>query len=265
MSNDQNKFADVPIRVKTWLYILVVFAIGISNTFAMKIFVSWICFQCFYEFLRLSNIDSNRIFSPVFVGLSQFLLLYFFHINDYFIYSFVLGIIVLIYYYLKKLSSIQLIKITLALVICLFSYAYLYFVREKAHGIYLIIFLIVITELNDVFQYLMGKFFGKHKITPNISPNKTLEGLLGGILLTTILSNVLGYFILDTDVISNTILGLILGIFGFFGDVLMSFVKRKSNIKDTGNLLPGHGGLLDRMDSLIFNAPIFFWLIPYFI
>jgi phosphatidate cytidylyltransferase len=102
---------------------------------------------------------------------------------------------------------------------------------------------VVVTELNDVFQYLMGKFFGKRKITPHISPNKTLEGLIGGIFLTVILSNILGFFLLKTDFSINTILGIALGISGFFGDIFMSYLKRKTNVKDTGNLLPGHGGI----------------------
>ncbi|BFO64871.1 hypothetical protein KCF3NO3_08540 [Chryseobacterium sp. KCF3-3] len=125
-----------------------------------------------------------------------------------------------------------------------------------------IIFIVVVTELNDVFQYLMGKFFGKHKITPQISPNKTLEGLIGGVFLTVILSNILGYFLLETGILTNSILGIVLGISGFLGDIFMSYIKRKTGVKDTGNLLPGHGGLLDRMDSLVFNAPLFFWLFP---
>jgi phosphatidate cytidylyltransferase len=90
-----------------------------------------------------------------------------------------------------------------------------------------------------------------------------LEGFIGGVFLTIILSNILGFFLLKTTVLVNSIFGLILGISGFFGDVFISYLKRKANIKDTGKLLPGHGGLLDRMDSLIFNAPLFFWLLPY--
>lgn len=263
MNNEENKFADVPLRVKTWIYIIIVFALGISHPFAMKIFVSWIAFQSFYEFLRLFKINSNPIIPSVFIGILQFFLLHFFNIENYFLYSLVLSLIVLIYFSLLKTSFQQILKITIALIVCLFAFPHLYFIRENFSGINSIIFIVVITELNDVFQYLMGKFFGKHKITPQISPNKTLEGFIGGVFLTIILSNILGFFLLETTILVNSMLGLTLGISGFFGDVFISYLKRKTNTKDTGNLLPGHGGLLDRMDSLIFNAPLFFWLLPY--
>ncbi|MFC3159378.1 phosphatidate cytidylyltransferase [Chryseobacterium arachidis] len=263
MNKEENKFADVPLRVKTWIYIILIFALGISHPFIMTIFVSWIAFQSFFEFLRLFKISSNRIIPSIFVGVSQFLLLNFSSLENYFLYSLVLSIIVLIYFSLLKTPFQQISKIVIALIVCLFAFPHLYFIRENFSGIHSIIFIVVVTELNDVFQYLMGKFFGKHKITPQISPNKTLEGFLGGVFLTIILSNILGFFLLKTNILVNSILGLALGISGFFGDLFISYLKRKASIKDTGKLLPGHGGLLDRMDSLIFNAPLFFWLLPY--
>ncbi|MDR6921911.1 MULTISPECIES: phosphatidate cytidylyltransferase [Chryseobacterium] len=262
MKPEENKFADVPLRVKTWGYIIAVFTLGISHPTAMKIFVSWIGFQCFFEFLGLFKIESQRLSTSVFLGISQFILLYFFNINDYLLYSTALAFIILLYFILLKKSAVQISGVFMALLICLFVFPHLLFIRKMSSGFNSIIFLVVVTELNDVFQYLMGKFFGKHKITPKISPNKTLEGFIGGVFLTIILSNILGFFILKTDFFINTILGLILGISGFFGDVLMSYLKRKAGVKDTGTLLPGHGGLLDRMDSLIFNAPLFFWILP---
>nr|WP_256602797.1 phosphatidate cytidylyltransferase [Sphingobacterium multivorum] len=129
-------------------------------------------------------------------------------------------------------------------------------------GLKLIGYIVVLTELNDVFQYLMGKFFGKRKIVPRISPNKTIAGCVGGIGLTIILSNLLGYFLLPfQNFLYFSLFGLFFGILGFWGDVLFSYLKRKAGVKDTGTLIPGHGGLLDRIDSLIFNAPLFYALI----
>ncbi|MDR2237797.1 MAG: phosphatidate cytidylyltransferase [Chryseobacterium sp.] len=262
MKPEENKFADVPLRVKTWGYIIAVFALGISHPMAMKVFVSWIGFQCFLEFLRLFKIDSHLFSTALFLGISQFFLLYFFNINTYFLYSSVLACFIVLYFILLKKSAGQISGICIALLICLFAFPHLFMIRKMPSGLNSIIFLVVVTELNDVFQYLMGKFFGKHKIMPQISPNKTWEGFAGGVFLTVILSNILGFFLLKTGIAVNTVLGLSLGISGFFGDVFMSYLKRKANIKDTGTLLPGHGGLLDRMDSLIFNAPIFFWIFP---
>lgn len=263
MNKEEKKFADVPLRVKTWIYIIIIFTLGISHPFAMKIFVSWIAFQSFFEFLRLFKITSNLIASSVFIGVSQFVLLNFFSLENYFLYSLLISVFVLIYFLSLKSSFQQILKVGIALTVCLFAFPHLYFIRQNFSGINSIIFIVVLTELNDVFQYLMGKFFGKHKVTPKISPNKTWEGFLGGVFLTVILSTILGFFLLKTDILVNSILGLTLGISGFFGDVFMSYLKRRAHIKDTGKLLPGHGGLLDRMDSLIFNAPLFFWILPY--
>lgn len=263
MKSEENKFADVPLRVKTWIYIIIVFAIGISHPIATKILISWITFQCFYEFSRMFKIESNQIIPSIFVGFLQFFLISFLDQKTYFICSLVLMLFVFLYFYLLKNQANQLKGILISSVICFFSFPFLVYIREMLSGINFIIFLVVVTELNDVFQYLMGKFFGKHKIVPKISPNKTLEGFLGGIFLTILLSNILGLLLLKSDILTNTVLGFILGISGFFGDILMSYLKRMTNVKDTGKLLPGHGGLLDRMDSLIFNTPIFFCLLPF--
>lgn len=263
MKPEENKFADVPLRVKTWIYIIIVFALGISHPLAMAVFVSWLGLQSFFEFSKIFKVNTNPVISSVFIGIVQFYLLYFLNIENYFLYGIILGIVILLYHLIVKSSSKQLYGIFIALLVCLFSFPHLFWIRNSVNGLNSIIFIVVVTELNDVFQYLMGKFFGKHKIVPQISPNKTLEGFIGGVFLTIILSNILGFFLLKTDMATNSIIGLVLGISGFCGDIFMSYLKRKTDVKDTGNLLPGHGGLLDRMDSLIFNAPIFLWLIPF--
>ncbi|MFZ4930336.1 phosphatidate cytidylyltransferase [Chryseobacterium sp. Mn2064] len=259
MKTEENKFADVPLRVKTWIYIIIVFAAGISYPFAMALFVSWIGLQSFFEFSKMFKTPFNPVISSIFIGISQFYLVFYLNIEEYLLYSIIIGIAVLIYLLLLKLNAKQIYGTLVGLSICLFSFPHLFWIRNMTNGLNAIIFLVVVTELNDVFQYLMGKFFGKRKIVPQISPNKTMEGFIGGVFLTVIVSNVLGFFLLKTDILTNCILGITLGIFGFFGDLFMSYIKRKTNVKDTGNLLPGHGGLLDRMDSLIFNAPLFFW------
>ncbi len=260
---ENNKFADVPVRVKTWIYIIVAFSLGISHPLAMTAFVSWMSIQCFFEFLRMFKVDTNSIIPSIFVGISQFSLLYFLNTGHYFFYSFILAAMVLLYFSLIKVPVKQLYGVGIALLVCFSAFPHLLWIRNSPSGFSSIIFIVVVTELNDVFQYLMGKFFGKHKIVPQISPNKTVEGFIGGIFLTVVLSNILGFCLLKTPILTNTILGIILGISGFFGDLLISFLKRKTNVKDTGDLLPGHGGLLDRMDSLILNAPLFFWMLPF--
>ncbi len=132
-----------------------------------------------------------------------------------------------------------------------------------AGGAGLVFFLVVLTQLNDVFQYLWGKLFGRHKVIPKVSPNKTREGLLGGILTTTLLAILLAPWLTPLDYPEALAAGLLIAIAGFVGDVTISALKRDLKVKDSGSLLPGHGGILDRVDSLTYTAPLFFHYIYY--
>lgn len=126
----------------------------------------------------------------------------------------------------------------------------------------LILFIILITEINDIFQFTCGKLFGKNKIIPSVSPNKTTEGFLGGMILTTITGYFLN-FLLPINTEKTVILTILLCIVGFGGDITLSAVKREHNIKDMGTSIPGHGGMMDRLDSLAFTSVSFFYLIRY--
>lgn len=145
--------------------------------------------------------------------------------------------------------------------------AYLLVLMERgghAEGAALVIALVVVTELNDVAQYVWGKAFGQHPIVPKVSPNKTWEGFLGGMVTTALLALLILPWLTPWSAGAAFSMGLLLALAGFFGDVTLSAVKRDVGIKDTGSLLPGHGGILDRVDSLIFTAPLFFHLTRYF-
>ena len=134
----------------------------------------------------------------------------------------------------------------------------------KQTGALLVLFLVGLTEFNDIAQYLWGKSIGRIKVTPRVSPNKTLAGLVGGVATTTLMAALLGPLITPLSIPLSLLAGLIIGISGFCGDVVMSAIKRDIGVKDSGTLLPGHGGILDRLDSLIFTAPVFFHFIRYF-
>lgn len=134
----------------------------------------------------------------------------------------------------------------------------------KQTGALLVLFLVGLTEFNDIAQYLWGKSFGRIKVTPTVSPNKTLAGLAGGVMTTALAGLALGPLLTPLNAPMSILAGLMIGGTGFCGDVVMSAVKRDVGVKDSGTLLPGHGGLLDRLDSLIFTAPVFFHFIRYF-
>jgi phosphatidate cytidylyltransferase len=133
-----------------------------------------------------------------------------------------------------------------------------------AGGAGLILFLVVLTQGNDVAQYLWGKFLGKQKVVPKVSPNKTWAGLIGGVLTTVALAFLLAPFLTPLSHLHTLLAGLIIGLGGFIGDVNISALKRDIGVKDSGTALPGHGGILDRIDSLTFTAPMFFHFIRYF-
>jgi phosphatidate cytidylyltransferase len=133
-----------------------------------------------------------------------------------------------------------------------------------AEGASLVIALLLLTQGNDVAQYIWGKSFGHTPIIPKVSPNKTWEGFLGGLATTALLAGVLLPWLSPFHGWSAVAMGLVVGIAGFFGDVVESALKRDIGIKDSSTLIPGHGGILDRVDSLIFTAPLFFHLTRYF-
>lgn len=121
----------------------------------------------------------------------------------------------------------------------------------------LVLYLVLLTELNDVLQYLWGKAIGRHKIIPKVSPNKTIEGFVGAFITLTALAVVFS-FLTPFTTLQAMMAGMLISGAGFVGDVVISMVKRDIGVKDSGNLLPGHGGILDRVDSLTYTAPLFF-------
>lgn len=133
-----------------------------------------------------------------------------------------------------------------------------------ASGPALVLYIIFLTQFNDVAQFVWGKAFGSRRIVPSVSPNKTWEGFIGGMMTTTVLAAVLGIWMTPMTLGQSVFAGLGIATFGFVGDVCVSAVKRDLGIKDTSQMLPGHGGVLDRVDSLTYTAPLFFHYIYYF-
>lgn len=138
------------------------------------------------------------------------------------------------------------------------------------------LFLVVLTETNDIAQAIWGRQYGKRKVTPSVSPHKTWEGLILGAATTVALAMCLGWLITPLDhwplipgyensitipLFWSAVAGLLIAVGGFFGDITISAVKRDAGVKDSGSMLPGMGGVLDRIDSLTFTAPIFFYFV----
>jgi len=128
--------------------------------------------------------------------------------------------------------------------------------RERANGLEWVIFALALTWTGDTFAYFVGVSLGKHKLWPRISPKKSWEGLAGEIVSCMIAGPLLGAWLVEINVWQGVLIGLLIAVLGTFGDLAVSLLKRMARIKDSSRLIPGHGGMLDRLDSLMFAFPI---------
>ena len=154
------------------------------------------------------------------------------------------------------LLGISYIVIPFAMLFHLGFYAVDDFTNKYSFQIILGFFLMLWT--NDTGAYLAGRFFGKHKLFERISPNKTWEGSIGGGLLTIVVAYTLSLFFTNLDLTNWIVVAILVSIFGGLGDLVESMLKRSLNIKDSGNILPGHGGILDRFDGLLISMPFIY-------
>ena len=155
-----------------------------------------------------------------------------------------------------SLQSLLAFILIVTAILCLYLYE-----LERS----LILIAVIISVATDAFAFFAGKVLGRNKIFPIISPNKTLEGTIGGVVSSVVINSLMITLIFQNslktlDVIMLTLMIFICAVAAVFGDLLISSIKRQANLKDTGSLIPGHGGLLDRIDSHILCIPVFFVL-----
>jgi phosphatidate cytidylyltransferase len=139
------------------------------------------------------------------------------------------------------------------------GFAYIMLVRSLEHGLSLAILLVACTVVNDTFAYFVGRVIGRHRMAPRISPKKTVEGAIGGVvgaIIAALLVSVYSTWMPKADAV---VIGLIVGVVGQWGDLLESAIKRDFRVKDSGKILPGHGGILDRFDSFLFAGVATYW------
>jgi phosphatidate cytidylyltransferase len=156
-----------------------------------------------------------------------------------------------------------------ALLICVYFVSYvpallmLQIPGYEGQAAKLMFFLVLVVQASDVLQYIWGKTVGRRRLAPSISPNKTWEGLVGGTASATLLGTLI-WWATPFSLAGAALMALTITIMGFAGGLIMSAIKRDRGVKDYGTLIAGHGGVLDRIDSLCFAAPIFFHLTRYF-
>ncbi|MCE5220465.1 MAG: phosphatidate cytidylyltransferase [Clostridium sp.] len=157
----------------------------------------------------------------------------------------------------------------LGFIYCGILFSFVYLVNAKSCGGFLIWIIFIGSWLSDTAAFYSGKFFGKHKLSPKVSPKKTIEGSIGGLVGATIFTGIFGITIQRytniMPIYNYFIMGALCGIFGQLGDLVASSIKRYVAIKDYGNLIPGHGGILDRFDSIIFSATVVFYYLTFII
>lgn len=277
----KNKFSEktykeLKARIKSWfvivMFIFIPMQLGAFWTILAIMILSILCYR---EFARTTGLFHSHFVS--FLVVISILFLYF-SIFDHW-YNFFMA--------LSALGSIAILSLTVLFTdnpkgyiqrVSLGLFSFIYFGFCLGHAAYIcndtnyrsiLLMLFILVEGNDICAFLCGKSFGKRKIFPNTSPNKTLGGMLGAIVIITILTVLLGKIVFkgsELDSIAPLIgLGLLTSFSANLGDLTISSIKRGLGIKDMSNMIPGHGGLLDRFDSFLLTAPVFFHYVGYFI
>lgn len=264
-------------RTKSWWMMSAIFigAVFISYkiSYFFLAFLSFVAFRELYSVLGFRDSDRRAIFWALLAIPIQYYLAYIAW------YGFFITFIPVVMFLLLPLrmvlkgetkgitKSMALLQWILMLSVFGISHlAYLLSLPElngfSSGGRGLLMFLIFLTEINDVMQFVWGKLLGRHKIVPKVSPNKTWEGFIGGFVSTI----VIGYFLrflTPLSVPKVLIASGLIAFAGFAGDIVISAIKRDKGIKDMGDTIPGHGGVFDRIDSLSYTAPAFFHLVYY--
>ena len=278
VKNPNRDYSNLRQRIKSWWWMVaLIFASLAMGKKSSVIFFGFLSFLALKEFCSIASLrqaDRRVLFWAYLAIPVQY---YFVYIGWYGMFIIFIPVYMFLFLpirmvligqnqgFIKSAATIQ--WALMLTVFCISHIAYLLTLPVKndaAGSIGLVLFLLFITQFNDVSQYIWGKLFGKNKIIPKVSPNKTWEGFLGAVITITICSGFAAPLLTPLTFELGLIFGFIISISGFFGDVVISSVKRDLEIKDSGNLIPGHGGILDRIDSLMYTAPLFFHMIYYF-
>ena len=272
-------FTELAARTRTWWIMIVVFTIAMVTSATISLvffaFISFLALKEYFSMIPTRRAD-RRVLLWAYLSIpAQY---YWVAIGWYGMFIIFIPVYVFLFLplrmvmigetrnFLSAAGSIQ-----WGLMTTVFSISHIAFLlvlpaegNPVAGGAGLVLFVVFLTQFNDVAQFVWGKLFGKHKIVPSVSPNKTWQGFLGGVATTMLLSVLLAPVLTPMDSPMALVAGLIIAVAGFIGDVTISALKRDIGVKDSGSLLPGHGGLLDRIDSLTYTGPLFFHFIVYF-
>ena len=272
LKNKDKDYTELKQRIVSWWWMIGVLFLALSLGTGVSIvffgFLSYLAFKEFMSIVPTRQCDRRVVFWAYVAIPIQF---YWVYIGWYELFTIFVPLFLFLFMPMRMvligetrgfIRSIGVMQWGVMLTVFGLSHiAYLLVVPLKDYegsGIGLVLFLLVMTQLNDVSQYVWGKCFGKHKIIPKVSPNKTVEGFLGGVFTISLVSFYVSPYLTPLSGVNGLLAGVVISFSGFIGDVVLSSVKRDLAIKDTGQLIPGHGGILDRLDSLMYTAPLYF-------
>lgn len=270
--------ANLNQRIKAWWVMVAVvgltFVLGKTAIIVLYGLISFLALREFMTLLPTRRADHLALAALFFVVLPlQYWLV---HQDRYGIYSIFIPVYAFLFlpitavlrgdtaHFMRRISEVQ-----WAAMICVYciSYVpallYLKIPGYEGRNLLLIAFLVLVVQGSDVLQYVFGKLWGRRTIAARVSPAKTVEGFAGGVASATALGAAL-FWITPFSPVAAAALALAVALMGFFGGLVMSAIKRDLGVKDWGHLIAGHGGMLDRFDSVIFAAPIFFHLTRFF-
>ena len=265
-------------RIRAWWIMVVVFALAMATGgIGTIVLFALISFFALREFITLTPTragDHRALFWAFFIILP--LQYYLIAINWYGLFSIMIPVYAFLFIPIRSAIAGECAnflertaKIQWGLMICIYCISHvpalltLNLPGYAGQNGKLMFYFVLIAQLSDVLQYVWGKTLGRHKIAPKVSPNKTWEGFLGGIASATLVGAALWWATPFTP-LQSAGMSLAITLMGFCGGLVMSAIKRDRGVKDYGNMIQGHGGVLDRIDSLCFAAPVFFHFTRYF-
>ena len=244
-----------------------------SHTWAFPIAIATISVICLFEMIRCMGMHKHiamtaplyifavafPILQRVFTGSDKFYIVGGIALIS--VVAYVAYLFAWVIFSRGKIAYPDVCTLFLTAIYLLFSMNMVLYIRDYKDGQYLYVLILIGSCVTDIFAYFVGRLFGKHKLAPDVSPKKTIEGSIGGIIFCTVGFVVTGLIVgaIDPETSPNylylAISGVIISVISQSGDLIMSVIKRHYKIKDFGKILPGHGGMLDRMDSLLAAAP----------
>jgi phosphatidate cytidylyltransferase len=264
-------------RLKAWWVMIFLLALAFwAGNGGVIVLFAFISFQCLREFISLTHTrrgDHLGLLSGFFLFLP--LQYYLIAINWYGLFSVLIPVYAFLLIpiaaalnkdttrFLERMAKLQ-----WGLMICIYSLSHvpalmtLEIPGYAGRNSLLVMFLLLTVQASDIFQYVWGKLLGRHRLAPTVTPSKTVEGLVGGVLTATAAGAAL-WWMTPFNFWQAALMALLINILGFLGGFVLSAIKRDRGVKDWGTLIEGHGGMLDRVDSISFAAPIFFHLVRY--